>query len=47
MMSGWQDENTYLIAMYRQTANVTVSEIEIVWRICEKLLWNSRYAAQP
>lgn len=32
----------YLIAMYRQTASVTVSEIEIVCRTCENCMWKKR-----
>lgn len=36
----------YFIAIYLQIAKVTVNEIETVWRICVKCIWNNRYTAQ-
>lgn len=36
---------TYFIAMYLHRANMTVSDIDIVCKICVKCMWNSKYTA--
>lgn len=37
--------NTYLMAIYLHSANITVNDIDIVCRIWVKCMWNSRYTA--
>lgn len=31
--------------MYLHKASITVNDIDIVWRICVKCMWNNKYTA--